>query len=160
RGVGGAIEGLYRVSGKFYAGLRYSVAHVATSVEDASVPPPFDSVLRGRQLDAFLSAPAVRLQYDTRDNQFNPETRWFVDGQATFFDEAFGSDFTFQTAELTTKRYWSPAERHTVALSGYGRFSFGSVPFFALSMFGARNQLRGYPVGRYQDRMLLAGQAE
>ena len=60
----------------------------------------------------------------------------------------------------TGRRMKSSRQRHVLALSGYGRFAFGDVPFFGLSMFGAPNNLRGYPVGRYQDRMLLAGQVE
>ena len=85
---------------------------------------------------------------------------WFLDGGAAFCDDAFGSDFTYQTLSLTAKHYWSLAEGQVIAFSAYGHFGFGDMPFFALSMFGANNSLRGYSVGRYQDRMLLAGQAE
>jgi len=158
--AGGLVEGLYRVSGPFYAGVRYSFAHVTTGYEGSSLPPHINDLLKGRQVDAVLSAPALRLQWDTRDSQFSPTRGWFVDGEAAFFDEAFGSDFTYQAVSLLANRYWGIAEGHLLAFSSYGRFSFGRVPFFGLSRFGAKNQLRGYPMGRYQDRMLLAGQAE
>lgn len=158
--AGGLLEGLYRLTGHFYAGLSYSGSQVTTRFDGSSAPASINDILQGRQLDARLSAPSLRMQWDTRDNQFNPACGWFVDGEVACFDEAWGSDFTFQSAKVTTKYYWSPAERHVFAFSAYGRFTFGEVPFFALSMFGANNNLRGYTVGRYQDRMLLAGQAE
>ena len=158
--AGGIVEGLYRVSGRFYAGLRYSWSQVTTRYDASSAPPAINQLLQGRQIDARISAPALRAQWDTRDNPFNPARGWLVDGEASFCDQAFGSDFTYQTVSLTAKHYWSLAENHVLAFSGFGRFGFGDVPFFALSAFGANNNLRGYPVGRYQDRMLLAGQAE
>ena len=158
--AGGLAEGLYRVSGPFYAGLRYSFAQVTTGYEGSSLPPHLNDILKGRQVDSVLSAPALRLQYDTRDSQFNPTRGWLVNGEAAFFDEVFGSDFNYRAVSLLANHYWRIADGHVLAFSSYGRFSFGDVPFFGLSMFGAKNQLRGYAMGRYQDRMLLAGQAE
>ena len=35
-----------------------------------------------------------------------------------------------------------------------------NAPFFDLCLFGASNDLRGYPVGRYQDQTLFAVQTE
>jgi outer membrane translocation and assembly module TamA len=36
----------------------------------------------------------------------------------------------------------------------------GNAPFFLLSTFGGSTDLRGYPSGRYRDRMMYALQSE
>jgi hypothetical protein len=40
------------------------------------------------------------------------------------------------------------------------RYTGGNAPFFLLSTFGGSTDLRGYPSGRYRDRMMYALQAE
>ena len=113
--VGGLVEGLYRLSGRFYVGLRYSGSQVTTRYDGSSAPPAINNLLQGHQVDARLSTPALRAQWDTRDNSFNPSQGWFVDGEAAFCSEALGSDFTYQTVSLTAKHYWSLSERQVVA---------------------------------------------
>ena len=41
-----------------------------------------------------------------------------------------------------------------------GQFQSGDVPFFALSKFGRGPDLRGYEIGQFQDKQMLAAQAE
>ncbi len=104
--------------------------------------------------------PSLRLQWDTRDSTFFPTRGWLIDGEAVFSDETFGSDFNYQALSFTARHYWTLSDTQTMAVYGWGRFAFGDVPFFALSMIGAKGNLRGYPVGRYQDLMAMTGQIE
>jgi len=48
----------------------------------------------------------------------------------------------------------------TLALRATVRYTGGDAPFFLLSSFGGGKDLRGYPSGRYRDRMLYAVQSE
>jgi hypothetical protein len=61
---------------------------------------------------------------------------------------------------LACNRYFEVATNHVVALRGYGRAASGDAPFFALSSFGTRSDLRGYTPGRYRDKLMVAVQAE
>jgi len=158
--VGGSAEGLFRIVDHFYAGLDYSLSRIVTRYSGSSLPPWINDIVSRGQLDANLSIPALRVQWDSRDSSFLPTRGWLVDGEAAFSDQRFGSDFTYQALSVSAKHYWSLSDRQTIAAFGYGRFAFGDIPFFALSMIGAKGNLRGYPVGRYQDRMALTGQLE
>jgi len=102
----------------------------------------------------------MELTRDTRDDHFYPRDGELVDLQARFFRESLGgsNDYDIYLAAFNT--YHSLAERTVLAGRVYGRFAGGDVPFYALSYLGALPDIRGYEVGRYQDRMLLAFQAE
>jgi len=158
--LGLTAEGLVRIKDHFYTGLNYSLSQVKTRATDSSLPPWFTGIVSGRELSAVLSLPALRVQWDSRDNTFLPARGWLVDGEAAFSDQSFGSDYTFQALSVAAKHYWRLSDRLTVAAFGYGRFAYGDLPFFELSRIGAKGNLRGYSVGRYQDRMVLTGQVE
>ena len=145
---------------RWYVGGRYLRANVRTSLDgsDDSIPPAIAGVRF--ELDAQLSAFGLRLQRDTRDSTFYPTRGTLLDFEANFFDSAFGSDFTFQTYALACNRYFEVATDHVVALRAYGRAASGDAPFFALSSFGTRSDLRGYTPGRYRDKLMVAVQAE
>jgi len=153
-------EGLVRVKDHFYLGLNYSLAEIETRIAGSSLPPWINDILTRGQLSSVLSLPSLRVQWDTRDNTFLPTRGWLVDGEAMFSDTSLGSDFTFQVLSFHAKHYWKLSDRQTLAVFGFGRFAYGDVPFFELSMIGAKGNLRGYSVGRYQDNMALTGQVE
>ncbi len=158
--LGLTTEGLFRLKDHLYAGLNYSLSNVKTRYTGNSLPPWLNDIVSKGQLDSLLSLPALRMQWDSRNDSFLPTEGWLMDGELTFSDESFGSDFNYQALTLSAKHYWSLSDRQTMAVFGYGRFASGDVPFFALSMIGAKGNLRGYPVGRYQDLMVLTGQVE
>jgi Omp85 superfamily domain len=157
---GGTVEGLIRMREHFYGGLNYTGSQVTTRITDTGLPPWINDIITGGQLKSTLSTPALRLQWDSRDDTFLPAAGWLIDGELAVSDEAFGSDFNYQALTLTVKHYWRLSERQTMAAYGYGRFAFGDIPFFSLSMIGAKGNLRGYAVGRYQDNMAMTGQVE
>lgn len=157
---GGVISVLRQVVGDWYAGLGYLFANSRTRLDSASsnLPP---GLLPGEdELNANIGALGLHLQRDTRNSQFFPTHGSLLNVTANLFDEAFGSDFTFQAYEIGYNQYVSLATNHVFALRGYGRFTSGRVPYFALCSFGAKGDLRGYTPGRYRDKMMLAAQAE
>ena len=82
-----------------------------------------------------------------------------VDLRANFADQAFGSDLNYETYELSGN-YYRRAGPGVVALRGSACKVSDRTPLFDLCLFGANNDLRGYEVGRYRDRAMVAAQAE
>lgn len=159
--AGVTFEGLYRIREHLYAGLNYSASKVTTKYAGGSnLPTWVDDILTSQKLAAVLSMPSLRMQWDSRDSTFFPRRGSLVDGEVVFSDEAFGSDFNYQAIAITARHYWRLSDTQTMAVYGWGRFAYGDVPFFALSMIGAKGNLRGYPAGRYQDMMAMTGQIE
>lgn len=155
---GGRAEILRQVSDNWYAGLRYTFGNSRTRLENTNLPPGVQ--LAPDDLSANVGALGVHVQRDTRDSQFYPRAGSLLNLSVDLFENAFGSDFTFQAYELSYNHYLNLASNHVVALRGYGRATSGRVPFFALCSFGTKGDLRGYTPGRYRDKMMFATQAE
>ncbi len=157
---GGKVEVLRQVTGDWYAGVRYLAGNSRTRLDSGITNIPSAMNLNADELSANIAALGLHVQRDSRDSQFYPTRGSLLDVEAQFFDNAFGSDFTFQAYEVRYNKYVSLATNHVVALRGFGRFTSGRVPFFALCSFGTGGDLRGYTPGRYRDKMMLAAQAE
>ena len=70
------------------------------------------------------------------------------------------SDFSF-TSYIVDNRIYRPLRENTVLCAQlYGQFTVGNPPFNMLSLLGGESLMRGYYLGRYRDRNLLAGQIE
>ena len=157
---GGKIEALRRIARDWYGGIGYLYANSRTRLDSASSSLPQSLGINANELQANIGAMGLHLQRDSRDSQFFPTRGALLDVTANLFDPAFGSDFTFQAYELDCNQYLCLATNHVLALRGYGRFTSGRVPYFALCSFGSKGDLRGYTPGRYRDKMMLAAQAE
>lgn len=157
---GGRIEVLRRLAGDWYAGVGYLFAVSRTRLDTATPELPPAADIHTDNLHATIGAIGLHVQRDSRDSQFFPTRGVLLDVIANVFDDPFGSDFTFQAYELAGNKYLELAENHVLALRGYGRFTSGRVPFFALCSFGVKGDLRGYTPGRYRDKMMLAAQVE
>jgi outer membrane protein assembly factor BamA len=121
---------------------------------DRSFPIPADPD-RTRQISLGL-----QMLFDTRDDKFYPRAGSYLDLQARVFSEYFGGDDEFRVYSAAYNRYLALGPSTVLASRGYGRVAEGDVPFYALSYLGVSPDIRGYSIGRYQDRMLLAFQAE
>jgi hemolysin activation/secretion protein len=76
------------------------------------------------------------------------------------YRDSAGSDFDAETFKIAVNHYRPMGEQNVLALRAYLRSSSGDAPFFLLSTFGGSTDLRGYPSGRYRDRMMYALQGE
>ena len=102
----------------------------------------------------------LAIDYDTRDNPLNASTGWFVEGDVLFYRNSWGSDVDYERYILTANNYLRITKNQVVAWQVSGCAVNGDAPFYQLCMFGASRIIRGYPVGRYLDQRMLAGQAE
>jgi outer membrane translocation and assembly module TamA len=147
----------WRVWNQLYAGLGYLRGDVDTRLRIALPDPPpfFDPTL---SLD--IGAYAIPLEFDSRDHEQFPRNGWFVSGSAMLYRDSAGSDFDAETFKIAVNHYRPMGEQNVLALRAYLRSSSGDAPFFLLSTFGGSTDLRGYPSGRYRDRMMYALQGE
>jgi len=146
-----APELLFNAGARTFLGLRYRGLRVETAPEAASAL--IDSIT------ITSSGFGPRATLDTRDNEMSPSSGVLVDVRANFADEAFGSDFNYETWELSGN-YYRRAGPGVMALRAYACHASERTPLFDLCLFGANNDLRGYEVGRYRDRAMFAAQGE
>lgn len=161
RSWGGVAEAMRRVWPHLYVGLRYTFMNTRTRIDTSDVNlgpnfPPLSTI----ELQALLSAIGLRVQYDTRDNEFYPTEGTLFDLKANYYGDFLGSDFDFRSTTLAYNRYVTITEGQVLALRGVAEFESDNAPFFALSTYGSHSDLRGYQSGQYRDRYLLAAQGE
>lgn len=153
---GYAVEVLRRVRPSFFAGLRYVWARSVIRVESANPEIPVPEEGRSETSAAL----GLHLQGDSRDSTFYPARGVLADLKADFNDPAVGATRTYQSYTVAGNVYARLGERGVLAMRLSGCSAQGDVPLYALCLFGMRNDLRGYDIGRYRDRLMYATQAE
>jgi hypothetical protein len=153
-------EGLRRVAPNFYLGLRgmYAETLVGPRLPDNTLPPGLDPDLL--KVDLTLATLAPRLQYDTRDNEFYPRSGMLVDATAAVSREAIGADLDYERYDASINHYRPLGERGVLASRIATQYTSGGTPFFLYPAFGQGADLRGYEMGSYRDRFLVAAQTE
>ncbi len=148
-----------RVRDSFYAGVNVRYVDVDTQVKASEAPYP-DLQLPDVELKSTVSLLGANFEYDTRDEQFAPHHGSFVELEADWSRGAFGSDFNYATQTVAANHYMQLNDSLVLA----ARLKFCHVgtgaPFYALCLYGADNDLRGYETGRYRDDALFATQGE
>lgn len=150
-------SGTWRLWKSLYAGLGYVNSEVESRVRLAleSENGFFDP-----SLTVQVAGMMIPVQWDSRDHEQFPTRGVLVSGRSMFYRKDFGGDFDADTHMLSANYYYPVGERDVLALRAYGRTTNGDAPFFLLSTFGGSKDLRGYPAGRYRDRMMYALQGE
>lgn len=97
---------------------------------------------------------------DTRDNIVNAYKGQLAEFSTYWYNNAFGSSFSFLALNGLYQKYWQIKKKHIIATQTKMRFSFGEVPFLDLSTLGDDDILRGYPKNRFRDNHFVATQVE
>lgn len=120
------------------------------------VPPDFPELV----LDINTIALGFKVMRDTRDSLFYPRQGSWANFTADFYREGIGSDFDYEQYKASFNIYRSLNRFQVIAarvsLCGVN----GDVPFFGLCYLGLEEDLRGYRIGAFQDKRLLATQVE
>lgn len=149
-------EGTWRIWNKLYVGVGYLTGDVDTRLRiNLPETPFFDPVLN---ID--IGAYSVPVQFDSRDHEQFPREGWLVNGRGMIYRKSAGSDFDAETFKVAINNYRPVRDRDVLALRLVLRSTNGDAPFFLQSTFGGKTDLRGYPSGRYRDRMMYALQGE
>ena len=98
--------------------------------------------------------------YDNIHNAMNPRDALYSEWAFLSYGSHTRSDFSF-TSYIVDNRIYRPLRENTVLCAQlYGQFTVGNPPFNMLSLLGGESLMRGYYLGRYRDRNLIAGQIE
>lgn len=153
-------EGLRRVVPNLYFGLRYVYAEtvVGPRLPDNILPPGLDP--DRLKVDLTLATIAPRLQYDTRDSEFYPRSGLLIDATASVSRDVIGADLDYERYDASTNHYLPLGDRGVLASRIAIQYISGGAPFFLYPAFGQGADLRGYQMGSYRDRFLIAAQAE
>lgn len=154
-----APELLLQVAKRTFVGVRYRGLRVETSVEGAPLLPPAVGAVLPETVIVTSSGLGPKVTLDTRDHDMSPAAGVLVELRTNFAAEAFGSDFNYETYELSGN-YYHRLAHGVVALRGYACKVSDRTPLFDLCMFGSGSDLRGYETGRYRDQAMIAAQAE
>jgi hypothetical protein len=152
-------ELLFQIGGRTFLGMRYRGIRMETSLDNADVPPSLVAPvgdLTGTVMSSGIGPVAV---FDTRDNEMNPASGWLADFRANFAEHSVGSDTSYRTVTFGVNHY-RRLGAGVLALRAFGCGASERTPLFDLCLYGAGSDLRGYEIGRYRDRTMVAAQAE
>lgn len=100
------------------------------------------------------------LVYDNRRNVLNVRRGLFAELSFINYSRSISSDFNFNFINADLRAYHSINKRDVLAWQVLGNFISGEVPFNQMAMVGGEMMMRGYYMGRYRDKNMLAAQAE
>jgi len=102
KGYAFAPELLFQVAKRIFLGLRYRGVRVETAVDGSTgaLPPAVAEALPN-SVTVTSSGLGPRVTFDTRDHDMNPSSGALLEFRANFADQSFGSDFDYQTYELS-----------------------------------------------------------
>lgn len=147
----------WRMFGRFYAGIGYLAGQIDTRLR-FSIEQPASFLDPRLSLD--IAALLVPVEFDSRDHEYFPRSGWLWKTDAMFYRKSYGSDFDADTFKTSLNHYLPFRDNDTLATRVVMRMTSDGAPFFILSTFGGSTDLRGYPGGRYRDRMMYALQTE
>ena len=154
----GLFESLVRVYPHWYVGARYQFLDMTVTsrtpvTADGPIFPDADANLK-------TAALGPRVEFDTRANPFYPRDGTQFMGIASFYGEDVGGRRTYQQYQAWVNRYHSLGPRNVLAWHAALCGVDGPAPFYDLCMLGKSSDLRGYTIGQYRDRAMVAAQVE
>lgn len=103
------------------------------------------------------------LSYDTRSKseKFFPKDALWIDFVLNQFPKTDRDTYSYHNAVLNCRAYTPGLQQDDViAMQLYGHYSSKYTPDGALAPLGARNIIRGFPIGLHKARNMVAMQAE
>jgi hypothetical protein len=154
----GLVESLLRVAPHWYVGARYQFLDM--TVKARSPVASEDPIFPARDTTLKTAALGPRVEFDTRGNPFYPRGGTQFMGIANFYGEGVGGRRTYQQYQAWVNRYHSIGPRNVIAWHAGVCGVDGPAPFYDLCMLGKSSDLRGYTIGQYRDRAMVAAQVE
>lgn len=98
--------------------------------------------------------------YNNIYNAMNPRKGVYSEWGFLNYHSLDGRDFNF-ISYIADTRVYLPLHQNTVlAIQGYSQLTSGNPPFNMLALMGGESLMRGYYLGRFRDKNLIAGQVE
>jgi hypothetical protein len=96
------------------------------------------------------------LTLDTRDNTLAPHEGALITGNYIEFLPNLGSRYAFRKFQADARFFVPLGDQQVLGLHLYGEAQGKNVPYYHLAMLGGDELLRGYYLGRFRDKNLLA----
>jgi len=108
----------------------------------------------------FTAGAGPTLSFDNRDNAISTRSGTLLTATLLGYDRVLGSRYDFSKLFTEARVFFPVGDESALALRYYGEFQAGVVPYYHLAMLGGDELLRGYYMGRYRDKNLVALEAE
>lgn len=110
--------------------------------------------------DNFISSIGLNLSFDNRDYVYYPTSGLSFSLRPKLFRSWLGSDNDYVDTDFNATYFKSWTYKNVLGFSLAGGIASGDVPFDGYQTYGTRNNLRGYPGGKYRGKNMVALQAE
>lgn len=110
--------------------------------------------------DPRVSGLGLKMNYDSRDDIFQPKSGSYHQFSWMSFQPFLGSKFTYNRYELDLRKYVPVWRNKMLAMNAWWSFIDGEAPFQQMSLIGGSKRMRGYFEGRYREKMAMVYQAE
>lgn len=102
----------------------------------------------------------VGLNFDSRDNKYNPSKGMFIETKFQFFRPFLGSTFNYNLFSFDIRKYHNIWLKHVLAFQFYTEQNTNEVPYYQLAKIGGNDRMRGYYQGAIRDKTLVDAQIE
>ena len=104
----------------------------------------------------------ISFEHDSRDFPSNAYKGWYLGGILVYHRDWFTSDANYFRTEITYRQYLTiKRKRRVLAWQVRNVNSVGKyVPWADMAMLGGKDDLRGYTLGHYRDKLLLTAVVE
>lgn len=150
---------LKKVKGHLFAGIEFDY-HTLYNVrfENTNLPDSLKPLGYGGSSNKGLG---FGLVYDNRRNVLNERKGFFAEIAYLNYGKYIGSSYTFENINVDARYFRRGYRKKQVwAFQLTGQFNFGDIPFNQMALLGGESMMRGYYLGRYRDKNLIAAQAE
>lgn len=148
----------FRIKGTpLFLGARYTLFSIDATFDDPGSVPRIGATFNPNEsADGRDAGLGLVAHWDSRDNIFAPTKGREGYLIYTFYDEAVGGEFDYQKAEAKLFSYHPLGEKFILGLRGEAAKVNEGAPFYALPYV----DLRGVPLGRFQDELATVGELE
>jgi len=110
--------------------------------------------------DNFTSSLGFVVAFDSRDYIYYPTSGYQVSIKPKFYQKWLGSDNNYIDTDIRLIGYFKLRSNMVLASMLTAGISSGDVPFSGYQSYGMRNNLRGYPSGKFRGKYMATAQAE
>ena len=150
----------------FYTGLEFDYQRMSR-VQFVPDPKQIDGITQPKKLPLPLGHKGSTnlglgwgLMFNNIHNAMNPRDGFFSEWALINYNKKLGSEFNLQSFMIDNRFYFPVSEKNVLAAQLYAQFTSGDAPFNLISLLGGENLMRGYYLGRYRDKNMVAGQVE
>ncbi len=144
-----------RIYSKLYGGINAFYINAKTEFDLPEWVP--DSLV---QEEVSLNNVGYVINYDNRENQFNPYGGFNIEFKHSLYRDWLNSDYEFQNFEFTYNHFFRIRnDRNILVTRLNANISTGDVPFQGQNVVG-QDDIRGYSSGKYRNNQVYAIQTE